>query len=198
MTTSPKLSRKEAAMARKLDQIIVIDVESTCWEGKPPTGEESDIIEIGLCIVDLASSERVAKECILVRPERSTVSPFCTQLTTLTQDQVDEGIPFGDACAALRKTYSSKERTWASYGDYDRRQFERQCREWNVSYPFGPTHINVKNLVAIARGLSHEVGMGRALELLDIPLEGTHHRAVDDAWNIAGIFSALLKMMRTT
>jgi len=27
-----------AIVARKLDQIIVIDVESTCWEDAPPHG----------------------------------------------------------------------------------------------------------------------------------------------------------------
>jgi hypothetical protein len=40
-------------MAGKLDQIIVIDVEATCWEGHPPANEESEIIEIGLCVMDV-------------------------------------------------------------------------------------------------------------------------------------------------
>ncbi len=30
-------------MARKLDQILVVDVEATCWEGQPPPGQESEI-----------------------------------------------------------------------------------------------------------------------------------------------------------
>jgi inhibitor of KinA sporulation pathway (predicted exonuclease) len=34
--------------------------------------------------------------------------------------------------------------------------------------------------------------MAGALELLDIPLEGTHHRGVDDAKNIAKILSWIL------
>lgn len=29
-------------MARKLDQILVIDVEATCWEGNPPPGQTSE------------------------------------------------------------------------------------------------------------------------------------------------------------
>ena len=40
-------------MARKLDQILVIDVEATCWEGNPPPGQTSEIIEIGLCVLDV-------------------------------------------------------------------------------------------------------------------------------------------------
>ena len=34
--------------------------------------------------------------------------------------------------------------------------------------------------------------MAEALELLNLPLEGTHHRGEDDAWNITNILSELL------
>lgn len=85
-------------MAGKLDQIIVIDVESTRWEDRPPENEASEIIEIGICIVDVQRRERMAQDSFLVQPTRSRVSPFCTHLTTLTQAHVDQGIPFADAC----------------------------------------------------------------------------------------------------
>lgn len=183
-------------MAKKLDQIIVIDIESTCWRDTPPPREESEIIEIGICTVDVASGQRLEKESLLVKPQRSKVSEFCTELTTLTQAQVDRGIPFAAACSILKQKYLSKERVWASYGDYDRRQFERQCESFKISYSFGTTHLNVKNLFAILYALPHEVGMAEALELLGLPLEGTHHRGGDDAWNIAGILSELLLQMR--
>lgn len=184
-------------MAIKLDQILVIDIESTCWEGTIPVGQESEIIEIGICTVELASRKRLEKESILVKPERSTVSNFCTQLTTLTQQQVDQGIPFSEACSILKKKYHSQERIWASYGDYDRRQFERKCQSRNISYPFGSRHINVKSLLAIIHCLPREIGMDQALELINLPLEGTHHRGGDDAWNIAAIFLELLLKTRS-
>jgi inhibitor of KinA sporulation pathway (predicted exonuclease) len=183
-------------LAKKLDQILVIDIESTCWQNAPPTGQESEIIEIGICLFDVASAQRLEKDSILVKPDRCQVSEFCTQLTTLTQSQVDRGISFAAACSILKKKYLSKERVWASYGDYDRRQFERQCESRKISYPFGTTHLNVKSLFAIIHALPHEVGMDKALELLNLPLEGTHHRGGDDDWNIAGILSKLLLPMR--
>jgi inhibitor of KinA sporulation pathway (predicted exonuclease) len=183
-------------MAKRLDQILVIDLECTCWEDQPPAGEENEVIEIGVCALELKSLERLPQRSILVRPARSRVSPFCTQLTTLSQEQVDQGIPFAEACEILRKEYDAKKRPWASYGDFDRRHFERQCQAWSVPYPFGPTHLSVKNLVAIACGLSHEVGMAEALPRLGLPLEGTHHRGADDAWNIAGILQTLLRAAR--
>jgi hypothetical protein len=37
--------RKAAA---NMKSILAVDVESTCWLGKPPSGEQSEIIEIGV------------------------------------------------------------------------------------------------------------------------------------------------------
>lgn len=172
--------------------MIIIDLEATCWEGDPPEGQEAEIIEIGVCVLDIQTGERVGRQSILVKPERSEVSPFCAELTTLTQSQVNGGIPFEHACHVLRRKYRTADRTWASYGDYDRRQFEKQCRERNILYPFGPTHINVKNLAALMHGLPREVGMLQAMSLLELPVEGTHHRGVDDAWNTGLILAKLI------
>ena len=128
-------------MAQNLDKIIVVDIEATCWESSPPPGQESEIIEIGVCLLDTARSTRSCKESILVRPERSTVSDFCTRLTTLTQAQVETGISFAEACAYLRREFGARERTWASYGDYDRvslRAPVRRQRKFTTLQPHPP------------------------------------------------------------
>ena len=182
--------------ASQLDQMVVIDVESTCWDATPPEGEENEIIEVGICVVDVASGDRLARDSILVRPERSQVSPFCTTLTTLTAEQVAAGVSFAEACQILCERYSTRQRVWASYGDYDRRQFEIQCLRRGVEYPFGPGHINVKNLLATVCGLPWEVGMRQAMESLALPVEGTLHRGVDDAWNTGLLLSALIGQRR--
>lgn len=180
-------------MARKLDQIIVIDIEATCWPGPAPEGQETEIIEIGVCPLDVATGERLEKRSILVKPETSKISEFCTQLTGLTQKQVNQkGISFEKACALLEREYLTKKRVWASYGDYDRNQFKRQCEARGVTYPFSPGHINVKSLVGIVHALPYEVGMSRAMEMMHLELEGTHHRGSDDAWNVARILAAVL------
>lgn len=179
-------------MASKLDRIIVIDVESTCWDSEPPPGQRSEIIEIGVCVLDVQSGERVDKRSILVQPEHSEVSAYCTELTSLTPRKVRDGMTFERACHILERKFKTHERVWASYGNYDRRQFERQCAERGVRYPFNATHLNVKTMLALMHGLSREVGLKHALDLLHIPLYGRHHRGVDDAWNTALILSRLL------
>jgi len=179
-------------MAKMLDKIIVIDLEATCWEGNPPASQESEIIEIGLCVLDAASGERSAPRAILVKPQRSTLSHYCTQLTTLTPEMLKDGYSFPDACSLLQDKYQSHQRTWASYGDYDRLQFMEQCKNWGVPYPFGRSHINVKNLLALQFNLNREVNLQKGTGLVGLPFEGTIHRGVDDAWNIAAVLSRVL------
>jgi inhibitor of KinA sporulation pathway (predicted exonuclease) len=165
----------------------VVDVEATCWDGDAPPGMPSEIIEIGLTTVDLDAGERTARHRILVRPARSTVSAFCTELTGLTQAEVDGGPTFADACRDLAVRHEAGRRPWASWGDYDRKQFTRQCQAAAVPYPFGARHTNAKAVFTTARGLRRRPGMAQALALAGLPLEGRHHRGEDDAWNIAAL-----------
>ena len=184
-------------MAKDLTKILVIDVEATCWSNEPPPGEKSEIIEIGLCVIDTNNCERKDKRGILIRPTKSKISPFCTELTTITQDMVADGPDFPAALQTLKKEFGSKNCLWASWGDYDRKQFERQCKEEKLGYPFGPTHLNVKNLFALTHRLHREVGVAKAFEILAWQMEGTHHRGVDDAWNIGRLLCYLLGLLQT-
>ncbi|MFD0370407.1 exonuclease domain-containing protein [Streptomyces sp. NPDC059071] len=169
----------------------VVDVEATCWDGQPPAGAVSEIIEIGLTVVDLATRRRVSRHGILVRPARSEVSAFCTELTGLTPAQVAGGVGFAEACRILADEHDARRRPWASWGDYDRRQFDRQCRAAGTPYPFGRPaergHTNAKAVFTEAYGLRRRPGMAGALRIAGLPLEGRHHRGEDDAWNIAAL-----------
>ena len=168
----------------------------TCWDGPNPPGQPNEIIEIGVCVLDMRMLERVAKHSILVRPERSEVSEFCTRLTTLTPAQVAGGVDFAAACALLRTDFEATRRPWASWGDYDRKQFERQCAATGVPYPFGDRHTNAKRAFSESRDTTRRFGMDGALRLAGLPLEGTHHRGGDDAWNIAALIVDMVRRDR--
>ncbi len=180
-------------MAKLLDKIIIADIEATCWNGNAPEGMVSDVIEIGICLLDVKTGEISDQRGILIQPERSTISEFCTELTTITPELIEaEGISYKEACKIVRNEYQAQSRAWASYGAYDLKHIQRQCTELGIGYPFGPSHINVKTLFALKRKMGHETGMAGALETLKISLEGTHHRGVDDANNIAKIMRWIL------
>ncbi|MCZ7456517.1 3'-5' exonuclease [Streptomyces sp. WMMC940] len=169
----------------------VVDVEATCWDGTPPPGAVSEIIEIGLTVVDLRARERVARHRILVRPRRSEVSAFCTDLTGLTRAEVDTGVEFAEACRLLAAEHAAGARPWASWGDYDRKQFVRQCAATGTAYPFGQRHTNAKAVFTDVHGLRKRPGMAQALRIAGLPLEGRHHRGEDDAWNIGALVLSL-------
>ncbi|WP_328952739.1 3'-5' exonuclease [Kitasatospora purpeofusca] len=169
----------------------VVDVEATCWEGQPPPGQVSEIIEIGLTVVDLRAGERLAKHRLLVRPARSEVSPFCTALTGLTPAEVAGGLSFTEACRTLAALHRTGATPWASWGDYDRNQFTQQCRRTGAEYPFGHRHTNAKVAFTSSYGLRRRPGMAQALTVAGLPLEGRHHRGDDDAWNIAALVLAV-------
>jgi len=183
---------------RNLDKMLVVDVEATCWnnDGKSmlPRREDSEIIEIGVCTIDLKTLEISPGEGIIVKPVDTEVSEFCTQLTTLTQADVDKGISFEDACNILRKKYNSKNRLWSSYGKYDDNIFQRECQKKNVKYPFGSFHINIKGIIESVFGQT--LGMAQGLEKMGIVLDGVHHRGCDDAANTAKIYAWFLASVR--
>lgn len=181
--------------------VLVVDVESTCWEPKntQPPDQEREIIEIGITVVNLVELEIKSSHSILVRPDYSELSEFCTRLTTLTPGMLEaKGVDFKFACQRLREDFDSQRRTWISWGNYDREQFFRDCLRKGVEYPYGSNHLNVSRLFGIMHGRDKSPGVQRALRRLGMKFEGTHHRGVDDSYNIARIFVELMKRSRTS
>lgn len=185
-------------MGRKkplLDQINVIDLEATCWDGEVsvrPSGAEGEIIEIGLSELDPRTGHITQADLWMICPTQTTVSEFCTQLTTWTQEDVDKGVDLSTACTRLRREFSSQRRIFASWGNYDRRQFERECNRKDIPNPFGPSHLNVKDLFALKMGLTQHVNTMQAMEMIDMEPTGTWHVGRDDAYNIARVLAWLL------
>ena len=172
--------------------INVVDLEATCWEGQDPPGQTSEIIEIGICELSYAG-EIGRKKSIVVKPTRSYVSKFCTELTGWTQEEVDKGVSFGDACQMLVEEFDSKARVWLSWGLYDRNMFERSCRTRGVRYPFGRDHVNAKVVYSMLKQQKKFLSMPEALALENLSLDGRHHNGMDDAANIAKIWQQVIK-----
>ncbi|MEN0056485.1 MAG: exonuclease domain-containing protein [Mucilaginibacter sp.] len=66
------------------NEIIIVDLEATCWEpGGNYQKQQSEIIEIGICKLNMETGKITASEGILVKPIKSEISDFCTQLTSI-------------------------------------------------------------------------------------------------------------------
>jgi inhibitor of KinA sporulation pathway (predicted exonuclease) len=175
-------------------KILVIDVEATCWENLPPNKfpeTRNEIIEIGVAVLDIKSRALEESRSILVKPPTTEISEFCTRLTTITPKMIHHlGVSFQEAIDILSKEYRASRNIFASWGDYDRRSFEKNC-QWNrISYPFANLHLNVKTLFAAKYG--YNGGQQKCGNDLGITMEGTAHRGIDDAVNIAKILQKLL------
>lgn len=182
-----------------IGRVLVIDLEATCWEGDPPPGQRNEIIEIGSAVLSTADGAIVRGPELLVRPVSSVIGEFCTGLTGITAEMVeDRGIPFAEAIDALVKSYGDSRLAWASFGDYDKYMLANACNAHGIRYPLSDTHINVKRIEAILGG-HRETGMMRCLARLGLqPAEGTqHHRGGDDAVNIARILWEIIRRYRS-
>jgi len=175
--------------------INICDVECTCDKGH--SNQNADIIEFGISVVDYRSLEIVKTDSIIVKPTTQNISSYCTTLTSITQEMVDEGITFTEACSILHKEYASSNRIWGSWGNFDKHIIQDQCERENVPYPFGyVTHLNIKTLFKLYKNLKIEVDMMKALQILGIQHIGTHHRGDNDAYHISFIFLEILKKLR--
>lgn len=183
---------KKKKIAGKL--VNVIDLEACCWLGNPPKGQYKEIIEIGIACVDYYTKEIVHSRIIIVKPEFSNISKFCTKLTTLTPEYIEKnGISFKEACDVLKYEFNSEKRMWFSWGNYDREAFIKECKLKKVDYPFGKTHINLKELFGLKYGIKQAPGLSDALKVLGIEFEGQRHRGIADSINTAVILQKFLK-----
>lgn len=175
-----------------LDEMLVVDLEATCWLGPPPAGQRCEIIEIGVAVLDLTTFEPVKRETVIVRPLCSEISPFCTELTSITPEMAANGISFAAACDWLRDVFGAETRLWSSWGSYDQQTMEAQCKADGVPYPFSAHHANLKRIYGRLTRQRQGMGLKTALEQLALDFDGQHHRGIDDAYNAARVAQALL------
>ena len=176
--------------------LIIVDLEATCWakdEPDRPPKTEMEIIEIGAVHLP-PTLEMGATFQTFVRPGiHPELSPFCRELTTITQAQVDEAPTFDGALLLfLRWIIDTVPGPWdqlalGSWGNFDKNQFVQDSTRWATSLPrfFTQRHINLKTEYAQWQGVSSRIEVTAAVQHLGWSWEGTHHRALDDAQMIA-------------
>lgn len=179
----------------RLNKIICLDLELSCWDGdkQSPEGEFQEIIELGVAVYDRTNGIVTEKRSFPVRPERSRISPFCTELTGWTWEALRHAPPLQGALSQLVEAYGPKNKLWVSWGEGDRTCLERVCAEQSLKYPFSGRHLNLKTMFALLLGLKGEVGLAKALEMAKIEPEGRAHNGADDAWNTAKLLHWLLE-----
>jgi len=173
------------------DYFLVVDLEATCNNDGSIPKEEMEIIEIGAVMYDRKQMRVISEFDTLVRPTRNPIlSEFCKELTTITQNKVCEAPKFTEAFPKFIEWYESfnpvdNRILFSSWGEYDKNQMLRDCAFHGIKYPFGVKHLNIRKYFSHVHKKGRLVGVKKALRNIGLGFEGTHHRGIDDARNIA-------------
>ncbi len=156
--------------------------------------DQMETIEIGLVVIDLETLEIVDEFQRFVRPQiNPTLTDFCKQLTSIQQSDVDGALTYQEVGDELRTFAASyPDAAWASWGDYDARQLER-----NAGFAACPSllegvpHFNARKWHA---GLYDDrpKSLKQTVESLGLVWHGIYHRGIDDARNVASIIKEML------
>jgi inhibitor of KinA sporulation pathway (predicted exonuclease) len=176
------------------DYYLVLDLEATCCNDKTIKRREMEIIEIGAVIVEAQNLSIIDEFQTFIKPVRVPIlTEFCRSLTSITQAQVDQAPGYVEAIALLKQWLSSySNAVFGSWGDFDRKQFKQDSKFHNIPFPIAYPHVNLKQLFRTAQSLPKQYGMPEALQLAGLELEGTQHRGIDDARNIAHLLPFIL------
>ena len=130
---------------------------------------------------------------LIVKPTESLVSPFCTSLTSITPEMVNQGMPLRDAINILINEYGVSRKIMAAYGNYDQHMLKKECERKQIATSFGPTYLNISALATLKLKANKRLGLGRTCERFGLTFEGQAHRGVDDAVMAARVLWECIK-----
>lgn len=167
---------------------IILDLEATCWKDRS-IKKQNEIIEIGAVKVN-SSGNMIDEFNAFIKPKLNPViSEFCTELTSITQTEIDNAQTFPNVISEFMNWINTdKEYLLCSWGFYDKKQFQSDCKLYGLDSDWANSHISLKHQYASINNLRRPIGMGGALKKEKLILDGTHHRGIDDARNISKIF----------
>lgn len=172
---------------------IIYDLEATCWENMPP-GYVQETIEIGAFRVNQYGEVR-GKFNRFIRPVvHPILSPFCRQLTTITQEDINRARTFPVVIEEFWDWARIEEEDYVlcSWGSFDKKMFISDCLLHRMDTDWAEHHVNLKEQYKGFKRLRHSIGLRKAVEKEDILFTGVHHRGISDAENLAKLFLKFL------
>lgn len=171
--------------------IVIFDIEASCEDRNINPRYNMETIEIGA--VKVYEGNIVDTFETFIRPEYvNQLTPFCTELTGITFDDLEDAPNFASAILEFYNFIYGCE--IYSCGDFDRKFLIRELEEKGCSYEhelarnaINSSHTDLKKHYNLILGKKKKGLVGMANEL-GIKLLGTHHRALSDAKNLANIY----------
>lgn len=170
---------------------IIVDLEATCEDRDLLKQQgrtfDNEIIEIGAVKVN-EEGEIIGSFSRFVKPfVEPVLTDFCKELTSIAKDDIDVSESFPVALRAFQE-WAGEDYHLCSWGFYDKRQFKLDCERHRLDTSWLVPHISLKHQYQGIKKLSRPVGVSKALSKEGFQFEGTPHRGIDDARNIAKLF----------
>lgn len=176
---------------------IIFDLEATCWEGRPPNMTQ-EIIEIGAVKLN-QYGEVLGTFTKFIKPVlHPYLTLFCQQLTSIQQSDVDKASTFPNVIEYFQDWADVYDDDYllCSWGSFDRKMIIQDCKLHHLDYDWAEQHINVKQQYYEIRRLRKPRGLKASVEAEGFEFTGQHHRGIDDARNLAKLFSKFLDEWR--
>ena len=183
--------------------LIVTDFEATCWDRKIIGDlqekvflKTQEIIEIGCCVVNPVTMGILRRFSLMIKPVKSfQLSPFCKELTGISQEEVASAAPFDEALNMWLAMVDPWDDIFCSWGDWDDKILKKNCLMHRIPYPFSQRHINIKQLVADELFDGRRASITTRCQEMGITFEGTMHRGLDDAINVVTIIDNMSRQL---
>jgi inhibitor of KinA sporulation pathway (predicted exonuclease) len=173
-----------------LRHIIIVDIELTCWKGQNDD-RFREIIEIGVVKVDNVKNIIVDKEQYFIKNVKSEISDFCTELTGISQELLNEkGITFEKL---IKHRFGSLNKTWCGWGCGDYNAMEKNAIEKKCPNAFSDNYINLSEIYGLIHGLERSKSLKKAMNDYDVKFKGRQHSGIVDAVATAELYLKFLK-----
>jgi inhibitor of KinA sporulation pathway (predicted exonuclease) len=171
------------------NELLIIDLETTSSQDEDGYQVNNDIIQIGAVLLD-RNLDEIDRFTSLVKP-REPITEYITNLTGITQDQVDIAPDFLTVANNLIEWASSNVNNikniricaWGTY--FDVPILRRQFREYKVNYPFSGTAFDIKTLAMIWMSMSNrrtdKLSVEHVATTMGYQATGAYHDAMVDA-----------------
>lgn len=159
-------------------------------------------VQIGAAVFDVETGAMIESLDIMVNPKEA-VNPFITQLTTITQEQVDGGISIGEAFQKLKEFHSKNKClvnpiVWGSGVRNDSLSLYQESGDTEPNF-MGFRVIDVKTIYQSKRIISNmgvKAGLKTACKKEKIGFLGTEHTALADAVNTFRLWHHLVQSFK--
>ena len=177
--------------------LFVLDFEANCLKDKILYPQE--IIEIPVIAYDTSTDKVIGQFHQYCRPF-TQITPFCTELTGITQEMVDQGDTFEFTLKKLgmwihgMTNEKKEEYIFVTCGDWDlKTALVGHCKYLKLKVPKNMREwCNIKNIFFETIG-KKPGGMMNMLRILNIKHTGRHHSGIDDVRNILEIARELTR-----